>query len=88
MQQEVATIIANGGLTWIGYQMNAQYGIEQAVMDELGKTMAFVEEREDVLMGAEAVPSLAVLRSTSVNTCCDGRTGSPTRIPHVGYIAR
>jgi len=72
MQQEVATIIANGGLTWIGYQMNAQYGIEQAVMDELGKTMAFVEEREDVLMGAEAVPSLAVLRSTSVNTCCDG----------------
>ena len=71
MQQEAATIIANGGLTWIGYQMNAHYGIEQAVMDELGKTMAFVEAREPLLIGAEAVPSVAVLRSTRSNLCID-----------------
>ena len=71
MQQEAATIIANGGLTWIGYQMNERYDIDQAVLDELGQTMAFVEERESLLEGAEPVPYVAALRSTSSNICAD-----------------
>lgn len=67
MQQEVATAIANGGLTWIGYQMTHTFDVAPAVMEELGKTLAFVEEREPLLVGAQPVPNVAVLHSTSGN---------------------
>ena len=71
MQQEAATIMANGGLTWIGYQMNEKFDIEDAVMCELGKTLAFVEERESLFEGAEPWPAVAALRSTRSNICAD-----------------
>ncbi len=65
MQQEVATTLANGGLTWIGYQMNERFDVEPAVMGELGKTLGFVQEREPWLKGAEPELSIAVLHSTA-----------------------
>jgi hypothetical protein len=64
LQQEVATIIANGGRTWIGWQMTQAFDVAPAVMEQLGKTLAFVKEREPLLKGAEPVPYVAVLRST------------------------
>ena len=64
LQQEVATIIANGGLTWIGYQMTHTFDVQPAVMEQLGKALGFVKEREHLLKGAEPVPYVAVLRST------------------------
>ena len=64
LQQEVATIIANGGRTWIGYQMTYAFDVSPAVMEQLGQALAFVKEREHLLEGAEPVPYVAVLRST------------------------
>lgn len=64
MQQECATIIANGGKTWLGYMMPAQFGVDQAVMQEMGKTMRFVKEREEFCRNSEPVPYIAVLHST------------------------
>ncbi len=64
MQQEVATAIAHGGLTWIGYQMTQAFDVAQAAIDEMGKTLAFVKEREPLLEGAERIPHVAVLHST------------------------
>lgn len=64
MQQEVATIIANGGLTWIGYQMTEKFDVAPAVMGEIGKTLAFVQEREPLLKGTRPVPYVAVLHSS------------------------
>jgi hypothetical protein len=75
MQQEVATAIANGGLTWIGYQMNEKYDVEPAVMAELGKTLAFVQEREPLLVGAQPIPTVAVLHTTQAHLA-----GDPPRI--------
>jgi hypothetical protein len=68
MQQEIAGVIANGGLTWIGYQMNEAFDVEPAVMGELGKTLAFVEEREPLLIDSEPVTHVAVLHSLAGNT--------------------
>jgi len=65
LQQEVATIIANGGLTWIGYQMSPAFDVQPAVMEQLGKALEFVRDREHLLKGAEPVPYVAVLCSTS-----------------------
>ena len=67
MQQEVATTLANGGLTWIGYQMNERFDVEPAVMGELGKTLQFVKEREPWLLDAEPILSIGVLHSTSAH---------------------
>lgn len=74
MQQEVATVIANGGLTWIGYQMNEEFDVEPAVMGELGETLAFVKEREPLVTGAKPIPYVAVLHSTDFNLIGDGST--------------
>ncbi len=38
MQQEVAPVLARGGLTWIGFQMTHRFNVEPAIMAELGKT--------------------------------------------------
>ena len=65
LQQEVATVIAHGGLTWIGYQMTQSYDVAQAALDEMGKALQFVEEREALLKDAQPVRHLAVLHSTS-----------------------
>ena len=35
LQQEEASVIANGGLVWLGYQMNQAYDVEPAAMGEL-----------------------------------------------------
>lgn len=77
MQQEVATAIAHGGLTWIGYQMNERYDVEPAVMEELGKTLAFVQEREPLLADAKPIPNIAVLHSTHFNLESDPPGGRP-----------
>jgi hypothetical protein len=65
MQQEVAPVLAHGGLTWIGYQMTQRYNVAPAVMDELGKTLEFVRRREPWLAGASPIPYAAVLHSTA-----------------------
>lgn len=67
MQQEVATTVAHGGLTWIGYQMAQDFDVAPAVMDELGKTLEFVRQREPLLIGATSIPYVAVLHSTSAH---------------------
>jgi hypothetical protein len=54
-------------LTWIGYQMTHRFDVAPAVMGELGKTLAFVAEREPLLIGAVPVPNVAVLHSTSAH---------------------
>jgi len=61
MQQELGSILANGGLAWPGYQVNHRFEIEQAVLDELGKALRFVEEREPWLRGSEPVADVLVL---------------------------
>ena len=71
MQQEVATAIAHGGLTWIGYQMRHDFDVEPAVMRELGKTLAFVKEREPLLAGAVPVPHVGILHSTAAHFAGD-----------------
>lgn len=65
LMQECATIIANGGKTWIGYQMYPRFSVEPAVMNEFGKTMQFIQEREEWSRDAEPVPYIAVLHSTN-----------------------
>jgi hypothetical protein len=65
MQQEEASVIANGGLVWLGYQMNQAYDVEPAAMGEIGKALAFVKEREPLLVGAKPMPYVAVLHSTT-----------------------
>ena len=63
LMQECATIIANGGRTWIGYQYNAYHAVEPALMDVYRKTFEFIKEREDYVNGAQPVPYIAVLHS-------------------------
>jgi hypothetical protein len=65
MKQECATVMANGGRTWIGYQIRPEYEVEQALMDEFRKTFEFVREREDICNGAEVVPYIAILHSSA-----------------------
>jgi len=65
LQQEVATVIANGGLTWIGYQMTHTFDVQPAVMEQMGKALAFVKEREYLLKDAEPIPNVAVFNSTA-----------------------
>ena len=77
MQQEVATAIANGGLTWIGYQMTHTFDVAPAVMAEMGKTLAFVKERESLLLGAEPIPNVAVMHSTAFNLIGEAPGGRP-----------
>ncbi len=64
MQHEVAAAVANGGLTWIGYQMTHTFDVQPAVMGELGKTLEFVREREPLLENATPQACVAVLHST------------------------
>ncbi|RLE40110.1 hypothetical protein DRJ16_07465, partial [Candidatus Woesearchaeota archaeon] len=64
LQQECATIIANGGRTWIGYQMYPQFRVEPAVMSQLAKALAFVKEREGLCINAKPLPYIAVSHST------------------------
>jgi hypothetical protein len=65
MKQECATAMANGGRTWIGYQIRPEFDVEQALMDEFRKTFEFVKEREDICNGAEVVPYIAILHSST-----------------------
>jgi len=64
MQHEVSTILANGGLTWIGYNMTQGFEVFPAVMSELGKTLAFVKDREPLLVGVKPRAGAAILHST------------------------
>ncbi len=65
MQQEVASALANGGLAWVGYQMDHQFDVQPAVMAELAKVMSFIREREHLYQNAEPVSCIAVLNSTN-----------------------
>ncbi len=67
MQQECGAILANGGKTWLGFQLNAFHAIDQAVLDEMGKAMKFVEEREEYCRDYSPVPYIAVLHSTKMH---------------------
>lgn len=64
LQQECAAIIANGGRTWIGYQMYPQFRVEPAVMFQLAQALSFVREREHLCKNAKIVPYIAVSHST------------------------
>lgn len=67
LKQEVATILANGGKTWIGYQMDHTFDVQPAVMGELGKALSFVKEREYLFHNAEPVPYIGIFVSTKSN---------------------
>lgn len=64
LKQECATIIANGGRTWIGYQMYPQFKVEAAVMSQLAEALAFVKEREHICMNQKIQPYIAISYST------------------------
>jgi hypothetical protein len=65
MKQECATAMANGGRTWIGYQIRPEFVVEKALMEEFKKTFEFVKEREDICNDTKIVPYIAVLTSSS-----------------------
>jgi len=65
MKQECAATMANGGRTWIGYQIRPEYFVENALMDEFRKTFDFVMEREDLCNGMVPIPDIAILNSSS-----------------------
>ena len=60
LQQECATLLANGGKTWIGFQMPPQFGAEPGRMQVIGETMRFLEQREKYCRDAEPIPYIAV----------------------------
>ncbi len=64
LKHEVATAIANGGLTWIGFQMTHTFDVDPAIMSVLGQTLAFVKKREPLLVGAKPKAAVAILNST------------------------
>ena len=64
IEQELAPAIANGGLTWIGYQMSPSFEVEPAVMEQMGEALAFVKRREHLLAGAKPVPNVAILHTS------------------------
>lgn len=64
MEQELAPVIANGGLTWIGYQMSPSFEVEPAVMQQMGTALEFVKRREHLLPGAKPVPKIAILHTS------------------------
>jgi hypothetical protein len=63
MKQECATVMANGGRTWIGYQIRPEFEVEPALMNEFRKTFQFVKERENICYGADVIPYIAILHS-------------------------
>ena len=67
LKQEVATVLANGGKTWIGYQMDHTFDVQPAVMGELGKVFSFVKEREYLFHNAEPIPYIGIFVSTKSN---------------------
>jgi len=71
MKQEAATIVVNGGLTWTGYQMTERFGVPKAAMAAMGEAMAFVEERESLLVDSEPIPHVAVLQTEAQHTSMD-----------------
>jgi len=64
MQHEAAAALANGGLTWLGFQMTHTFDVQPAVMSELARTMEFVRDREPLLASAEPRAVVAILHST------------------------
>lgn len=67
MKQECAAILANGGRTWIGYQIRPEYFVEDALMNEFRNTFEFVKEREGFCEGMAPVPNIAILHSSSIH---------------------
>jgi hypothetical protein len=67
MKQECAAVMANGGRTWIGYQIRPEYFVEEALMNEFRKTFEFVKEREDLCKEMVPVPNIAILHSSSIH---------------------
>ncbi|MCX7597805.1 MAG: hypothetical protein N2512_02910, partial [Armatimonadetes bacterium] len=65
LKHEVAPAIANGGMTWIGYQMTHTFDVAEPGMQQMGETLSFVGEREHLLEGARVVPCILVLHSTN-----------------------
>lgn len=71
MKQECAAVMANGGRTWIGYQIRPEYFVEDALMKEFRKTFEFVKEREDFCKEMTPVPNIAILHSSSIHFKAD-----------------
>jgi len=74
MMQECAAAMANGGRTWIGYQIRPEFYVQPALMNEYRKTFEFVKEREELCKEAKIVPYIALLNSSA---------GHFTHGPHV-----
>lgn len=64
MQQEVAPVLAYGGIPWPGYQVTNEHSVQDAVIKELGKTLEFIKCREDLVKASEQIPFAAVLINT------------------------
>jgi len=65
MMQECAAIMANGGRTFIGYQIRPEFEVEPALMEQYKKVFEFVMEREEFCEGARPVSYIAVLNSSA-----------------------
>ena len=66
MQQEVATAIAHGGLTWIGYQMTH---VRRGAGGDgrTGQDAGLCQGARAAAVGAQPVPNVAVLHSTGTS---------------------
>jgi hypothetical protein len=79
MKQEFATVLANGGRTFLGdiaYHRSAMP--DPAVLANAGEAFAFVREIEPYVRNAEPVPDLAILNSARSHYL---RTHSPNADP-------
>ena len=61
--QECALLLANGGRTWMGYQMYPWFGVEDALMDTVRAAFNYVRRMEPLVSGARVVPYVGVLHS-------------------------
>lgn len=64
LKQEFATILANGGRVFPGYQLYPQFKVESAVMDTFKQAFEFVKVREDICNDSKVVPYIGVFYST------------------------
>ena len=63
MEIEVATVMANGGLTVIGDHFYVDGSFEEKILDTFGKLFNFIKSREMFVKDTESAPYIAVLHS-------------------------
>ena len=63
--QESALVLANGGKTWVGYQMYPTFGVAPYLLETLRMNFEFVRRLEPLLKGAKPIPYVCVLHGAA-----------------------